>query len=435
MNRGHGAALHEVHRVAVDMKYGIAASLGLALAFVTPAAAQSVQSIAAVVNDEVISVYDLERRLQLNISATGAPTAPEALRQLRSQVLASLIDETVQLQEARRLNIGVSDADLQREFSLIEQHNNIAAGQLEDYLRARNIDKEVLVSRLSAEISWRKLVFGRLRGTLVVSDEEIDEAIARMKRDQGQTESMLSEIFLPVDSPDLEKDVRRQAERLVAQLREGAPFGAAAQRVSRGVTAGSGGAVGWVQSGQLPPEIDQALALLRIDGISDPVRVPGGFYIVKLDNRRKLLVADPNQTEVTITQIILPLTGGADRREIESQISLASTFKQSIKSCGDADAVIKNLNPSGSGTLGTLRVGELPGPFRAAIAKLTIGEPSVPVVTESAVHVLVVCERVEAVAKLPDRATIADRLELFRLSMMARRYLRDLRRDAVVEYR
>lgn len=417
------------------MNYVGAAFLGLAVAIGTPAAAQPVQSIAAVVNDEVISVYDLERRLKLIISATGAPTAPEALRQLRSQVLASLVDETLQLQEARRLNVEATDADLQREFSMIEQHNNIAAGQLDDYLRARNIDKEVLVSRLSAEISWRKLVFGRLRDTLVVSDEEIDEAIARMKRDQGQTESMLSEIFLPVDSPDLEMDVRQQAERLVAELREGAPFDATAQRLSRGVTAGSGGAVGWVQPGQLPRQLDQALSLLGIGEISEPVRAPGGFYVIKLDNRRKLLVADPNQTEVTITQIILPLTSAADGREIEAQKSLASTVRQSIHSCGDADAVIKKLNLSESGTLGTLRVGELPEPFRVAIATLAIGKPSVPVVTESAVHVLVVCERVEAVAKLPDRDAIADRLKLFRLSMLARRYLRDLRRDAVLEYR
>ena len=350
-------------------------------------------------------------------------------------MLASLVDETLQLQEARRLNVEATDADLQREFSMIEQHNNIAAGQLDDYLRARNIDKEVLVSRLSAEISWRKLVFGRLRDTLVVSDEEIDEAIARMKRDQGQTESMLSEIFLPVDSPDLEMDVRQQAERLVAELREGAPFDATAQRLSRGVTAGSGGAVGWVQPGQLPRQLDQALSLLGIGEISEPVRAPGGFYVIKLDNRRKLLVADPNQTEVTITQIILPLTSAADGREIEAQKSLASTVRQSIHSCGDADAVIKKLNLSESGTLGTLRVGELPEPFRVAIATLAIGKPSVPVVTESAVHVLVVCERVEAVAKLPDRDAIADRLKLFRLSMLARRYLRDLRRDAVLEYR
>ena len=420
------------------MKYVGAAllGLGLGLAIVTPAAAQPVQSIAAVVNDEVVSAYDLERRLKLVISATRAPTDPKALRQLRSQVLASLVDETLQLQEARRLNIRVTDADLQREISLIEQHNNISAGRLDDYLRARNVEKDVLVSRLRAEISWRKLVFGRLRGSLAVSDEEIDEAIARMKRDQGQSESLLSEIFLPVDSPDLEEDVRQQAERLVARLREGTPpFGAAAQRLSRGATAGSGGAVGWVQPGQLPRQLDQALSLLGVGEISDPVRVPGGFYVIKLDNRRKLLVADPDQTEVTITQIILPLTSGAAGREIGAQKSLASTIRQSIHSCGDADAVIKKINSSESGPLGTLRVGELPAPFRAAIATLAIGEPSVPVVTESAVHVLVVCERVEAVAKLPSRDAIGDRLKLFRLSMMARRYLRDLRRDAVVEYR
>ena len=190
-----------------------------------------------------------------------------------------------------------------------------------------------------------------------------------------------------------------------------------------------------MQPGQLPQELDQTLSRLRIGEISDPVQVPGGFYIIKLENRRKLLVADPDQTEVTITQISLPLTTGADKREIESQKSLALNISQSIHSCSDAEAVIKNLNSSESGTLGTLRVGDLPEPFRAAIATLAVDEPSVPVVTGSAIHVLVVCKRVEAVAKLPNRAAIADRLKQFRLTMMARRYLRDLRRDAVVEYR
>ena len=294
--------------VAVTMKKYLV--IGLILTSLTvagavpPATAQQVQRIAAIVNDEVVSGFDVEQRIDMVIRSTRLRNTPETRRRLRQQVLRGLIDETLQLQAAQRNNISVSEADLQRAYGVLERQNRLEAGRLPEFLRANGLSQEALARQLRAEIAWSKLVRRRLQPSVSIGEDEVNEVLDRLQANADLPETRLSEILLPVDSPEKEEETLRNALRLVQQLREGAPFDAVAREFSRGATANNGGEIGWVQPGQLAEELDRTVAALAIGAVSEPVRATGGYYIIRLHERRNIAGDDPLETKLSLKQML-----------------------------------------------------------------------------------------------------------------------------------
>ncbi len=410
-----------------------AAALCLLAALPQEVSAQQVQSIAAVVNDEVISAYDLEQRVRLLFTTARMRDTPNTRRRLRQRALRGLIDEKLRLQEARRFSISVTEADLQRGIDVVEKQNNMKPGDLKRFLASRDIGFDIFVDRLRAEIAWNKLVSRRLRPALRIGEDEIDEVEKQVVESKEETAFLISEIFLPVDSIDNDPRVKQTAERIVADIQGGARFAEMARQYSEGVTAFEGGDVGWVRPGQLAPQIVAVLARIARGSMTPPIQTNAGYFIVELRDRRS--PDEPGRATVTLKQIVLPLTGGASAAEIESQRRRAETIAASINSCSDAEGVIARLESPESGDLGTLEVSDLPAEFRPVVRETPIGKGSPPIVRENSIHVLVVCKRQIDNLEPPDREAIARALSNTRLALMARRYLRDLRRDATVEIR
>lgn len=410
-------------------------ALGLISAAGTPASAQGVQRIAAIVNDEVISVYDLEQRIRLLLSTSRSRPTPEIMRRMQAQVLQSLIDERLQLQEASRLNIGVDDSEIQNAIRYIENQNGMAEGGLAETLLKGGSNVDALVTQLEAQIAWSKVVGQRLRPRVSVGQEEVDAVLARIRANAGRGENLVSEIFLSAEGVVQKEETRRNAVELVAQLRRGAPFSDVARQVSQGLSAPDGGNVGWVEGGALAPELDAVLAKLNVGQISDPIEIVDGFYILFLRDRRGGTGADASQIRVSLKQIFLELPGDASEDLIAARMEAARSLSGNARGCDSFQAIIDDLDSGQSGDVGTIVLGDTPESFRAAIAALKVGEVSQPVLDPSGVRVFMVCDRQEPQVEEPDRTTIENNIGQTRLSMLARRYLRDLRRDAVVEYR
>ena len=138
--------------------------------------------------------------------------------------------------------------------------------------RPHGIERSALVDQLTASIVWTKLVRRLVSQTNVVSDEEIDYALKRAKETANEPQSRVAEIFLAVDNPQQEDEVRRLAERLTEQMKQGARFSAVAQQFSQSATAAVGGDIGWVRPEQLSPEIGKAVAQMRPGELSAPIR-------------------------------------------------------------------------------------------------------------------------------------------------------------------
>ncbi len=399
------------------------------------ARAQDIQRIAAIVNDEVVSRYDVQQRIQLVISTSGLSDTQQVRRRLRQQVLRGLIDESLQIQAAKLHSVRVEKADLDRAFGFIEQQNKVPRGQLDRYMQAKRIPKAALEGQLRAEISWSKLIRRRLGRNVQIGDEEVDEVLAKLQANAGRSEQRISEILLPIDAPGQEDDVRRTALGLLRQLREGAGFAAMARQFSRGATAPQGGAVGWVQPGQLDPILDRAMAKLQVGAVSEPIRATGGYYLLQLHERRQIAAVGQTSMKLTLKQIILPAIEKADTAALAAQSLAVQAAMKSTKGCGEVDAVAKQLHAASAGDLGTLALADLPKNIAAAVKGLAVGRFSAPIRNQGSAMLLMVCKRDEIKGKGPSRESITENLTRRRLAALAQRYLRDLRRSAVVELR
>jgi peptidyl-prolyl cis-trans isomerase SurA len=418
----------------------------LLLAFPAALPAQE-QRIAAIVNDEVVSAQDLNERLGLVLLTSRIQDQEQARQQLSPQVLRSLIEEALQLQEAQRLSIDVTPDELNRALADIASRNQMTPNQLEQMLANNEIDPKTLRNQLRAQISWLKIVNQRLRPQVNVTVDQLEIAVEEAKRNQGQPEYLLSEIVLPVDSPRDEPRVAADAARLVRTLSEGASFEALARQVSASATARQGGDVGWVPASTIPPELESALERLRPGEVSEPLRSPVGFYIFQLRDRR-LGVApstDGNErtpVEVKLSQVLFE-ADITNAEALSAQVDEAGSLRARLVDCAAVNAAAEELQAPASGDLGWLKVNDLPAVLAEAVRDLPEGEISAPLQGPGGVHLLMVCERRggetpetgNAIASEEDRQKIGEQLERERLDRLARRYLRDLRKEAFIDIR
>ncbi|UEM05272.1 peptidylprolyl isomerase [Skermanella rosea] len=255
-------------------------------AAIAPPPPRSVEGIAAVVNDDIISMSDLSARLQLALVSSGLPGTAEVRQRLTPQVLRSLIDERLQMQEAARANISVTDKEIDDAFGRVAEQNQMKRDQLEKMLSSQGVPRSALESQIRATIGWGKLVQRRLRPSIEIGEEEIDAVLRRIEANAGKPEYLAAEIYLAVDSPEREEEVRRLADRLVEQIGQGASFPAVARQFSQSAGATNGGDLGWVQQGQLPEELDTTLRDLRPGQVSRPIRSLTGYHILLLREQR-----------------------------------------------------------------------------------------------------------------------------------------------------
>lgn len=413
----------------------LALALLLLAALCPPGAAQQLQRIAAVVNDEVISVFDVENRMRLVIATSGLPDNAETRRRLQGQIMRSLIDERLQIQEANRLSVSVTEREISQAVQRIEQANRMQPGALLNALAGAGVDRSALQTQIRASIGWQKVVNRRLRPTLQVGEDEVDEVLQRITASKGAVEYLLAEIFLTVESPEQEDEVRQNIDSMVEQMRRGVSFAAMAQQFSQAASAQSGGDIGWIERTQLDEEVRTLLDQMAVNRATPPIRTASGFYIYLLRDRRVLAAPNPEDATVSLAQLVMPLEPGAGEDDIAAQKALAETVRESISGCEDLQRVAKELGAPPAEPAPDLRVGDLNPAIRPTVSDLKVGEASAPMQTEAGLVMIMVCARKEPPSNLPSREDIAENLTRQRVDLTARRYLRDLRRAAFIDVR
>jgi len=397
--------------------------------------AQSVQRIAAVVNDEVISVYDLESRTMLVIATSGLPDNAETRRRVQPQVLRNLIDERLQVQEADRLNATVNEREIAEAIQRVERANNMQPGQLSQELANIGIDRSAIVSQIKAGLAWQKVVSRRLRPALQVGQDEIDEVLERINANKGAVEYLLAELFLSVETPEQEDEVRQTMENILDQMRRGSAFQVMAQQFSQSASASTGGDIGWVERSQLEDEVVQFLDQMQNGRATPPIRTATGFYVYLLREKRTLAAPAPEDATVSLAQLILPVEPNATEADVASQTELAETVRESITGCADLKRVAGELGLPGGDPTPELRIGDLNPAVRPLVSGLKADEAAKPIRGDSGIVLVMVCARKEPPSNLPSREDIAENLTRQRLDLIARRHLRDLRRAAFIDVR
>lgn len=251
--------------------------------------AQQKIKIAAIVNDEAISMTDVEDRMKLVMISSGIPDSADIRAKILPQIIEALIEEQLKFQEAKRNKLNVSEEEINEGFGAIATQNKFTPEQFSELMRKQGIPEGTLIRQIKAQLAWNKVVKSILKDQVDVSETDVDTRIERLKGKIGQTEYLVSEIFLPLDNPARTADVQQLAQKMAGELQaKKVPFGPVAAQFSKAAGAEKGGSIGWIQQGQLEPDLDNVLKTLEEGQISNPVQTTDGFHILFLQKKRTL---------------------------------------------------------------------------------------------------------------------------------------------------
>ena len=387
--------------------------------------------IAAIVNDDVISLYDLEARLDLLIFTSNQKNTNQLRKRLTRQTLNTLINEKLKLQEANRLKIQIPQVAIEQFFSNMEKRNNMPKGGLTKFLELNGIERTVLLEQIESTIAWQRIISKIFSPQISISEEEINDVINDIEVSKGKPEFLTSEIFLPVNNPLESNEVLKNATRLIEQIRKGASFNVLARSYSQSASAAVGGDLGWIRQGQLELDLDSELSSMKKNSVSKPIRTAGGYYIILKRDQRIGAGLSSSTEKLNIRQVFL----SASTEDKIAIIEKAKTMSSRAKNCSEMETLEAESNSPLSGPLGLVNVLSLPASIRNTVKNLPVGKVSAPISSKDGVMFIMICERIKDSSTDSLRPKIKQTLLNNRLNISAKGYIRDLRQAAFVDIR
>jgi peptidyl-prolyl cis-trans isomerase SurA len=389
----------------------------------------------ATVNGEIITATDIEQRMALiRIANNDVALPPEELQRLRQQVFSNLIDEKLQIQEAKAADITIDENVVNEQFARLALRFKQTPDQFSTYLLSKGSSAAAVKQQIRGEFAWDRLLSRNIQSTTNVSTEEVTSVVQRMNDSKGQDEFHLGEIYLSAP-PENVAAVTENARKIIQALQAGGSFAAYARQFSEASTAVVGGDLGWVKSGQLPTSMAEAATSMQPGQLVGPIQVPGGVSIMLMIDRRQVLTADPRDAILSLKQISLDFPAGTTQAKASELAGQFADATRNIAGCGGADAVATQLGANVV-SRDNIEMRALPAPLQNTLISLQIGQTTQPFgAADEGVSVLVLCGRdLPQTATAPNIEQIEQRLLEEKVNKRAQRYLRDLRRDAVIEY-
>ncbi|MDX1609862.1 MAG: peptidylprolyl isomerase [Halofilum sp. (in: g-proteobacteria)] len=400
---------------------------------------EPLERIVAVVNDSVILESELDEQSELVRSrmrrAGEDPPPPDVLRE---RLLDEMILEEIQIQHARQRGIEVDDEAVNNAL------RNMAADRGTDLagLRQRAAENDLDFARLREDVRTQ-LLLSRLRQRVIasqvtVAEQEIDDFLSRLDRSRNRDVAYdVRHILLRVPESASEAELaqtRERARALVEDLRGGADFATVAARESAGPEALSGGDLGWREAGQLPGLFVEALESMTPGEVSEPLRSPNGFHVLKLVDRRG--GAPQTITEHRARHILLRDTSDSDRprrelAELRRRIEDGASFGQLARRHSEDEGTA-----SQGGDLGWFGPGEMTPAFQEVVEGLEPGQLSEPFRTPFGWHLVqVLDERERTDVERYRRAQARQTLYQREVEEETRRWLRERREESYIDVR
>ena len=388
----------------------------------------------AIVNGEVITQTDINQRLAfLLIASDGQPTAEE-LQRLRQQVFSNIIDETLQIQAAKAAEIEITDAEIDKTVERVANNVKQTPEQMAEYLKSRGASIRTVRRQIHGEMAWRRLQGAKIESRSSVAEDEVKAVLDRLEASKGTQEYRVGEIYIPATSATMQQ-AQANAAQIIDGIRQGGSFVAYARQFSQASTAAVGGDLGWVRPEQLPDPIANAMRQMAPGQISAPIPVPGGVSIIAVQDVRKILTADPRNAVLTMKQVTVKFPPGTSRQSAEPVVARFAQASRSIGGCGGAEKLGADFKAEVV-EADDVKMRELPPVLQQMLVGMQIGQATPPIGSlDDGVRVLVLCGRDIADPTMPTYDQLFAQMNEERVNLRARRYLRDLRRDAVIDFR
>jgi peptidyl-prolyl cis-trans isomerase SurA len=394
----------------------------------------SVVKATAIVNGEVITQTDIDQRLALLAIANNQPIPANEIERLRQQVLSNLIDETLQIQAAKAEEIEITDADIDKTVARVAGNVKQTPDQMAAYLKSRGSSIRSIRRQIQGEIAWRRLQSKKIESTVSVGDEEVQAVIDKLTASKGAEEFRVGEIFISSNSAN-EEQAAASAQRVYNALKQGGSFVGYARQFSEASTAAVGGDLGWVRPEQLPEQLAQAVKQMRPGMVSPPIKLAGGYSIIAVQDVRKILTADPRDSILSLKQVTVAFPKGTTRDAAEPIVARFAQAALNIGGCGGAERIAGDLNAEVVQS-DDVKMRDLPPALQEMMLQMQVGQATRPFGSiEEGVRVLVLCGRDQVDPSMPSFDQVYAQLNEERVNLRSRRYLRDLRRDAIIDFR
>jgi peptidyl-prolyl cis-trans isomerase SurA len=402
-----------------------------------------VDRIVAVVNKDVITMSELsaavgqaERQLQRQ----GTALPPRAV--LERQMLERLILDKAQLQTARDTGIRIDEVQLDRAVQRIAENNKMTLAEFRSTLERDKVPFEAWREDLREQIILQRLREREVEDKIQVSDTEIDLFLEEMKTHPERAEYNISHILVRIpeqSGPERIEEARARAQKALAEARAGGDFSRIAASYSDAPDALEGGALGWRTQERLPELFAATLAGMKPGEVSEPLRSPAGFHLVKLNDRREAGVATAPVVQTHARHILVRTSEVVS--ESEARRRLADLRERIVKGNADfAELARVHSDDAGSaargGELDWIYPGDTVPDFERALQELKPGEISQPVKTPFGYHLIQVLERRSSDVS-PERRRLDARkvLRERKAEDSFQEWLRQLRDQAYVELR
>lgn len=397
-------------------------------------AQENVFRIAAIANDKIITVSDIDNRLNLILATSSLESTPEMIKSLKEQILKSLIDEALEIQEAEKKGVTVNQEEVDKAIGYIEKQNDKPEGSLKEHLKTHEIPLYALEDQVRANISWLRLISEQYGPTITITDKEVDQTLKKIQDSLGSPQVKASEIFLSIDSLDKEQEVLRVAKGLSEDIKKGASFDMLARQFSEAPSASAGGDIGWVSKGQLDEAIDKVLFSMKEGEVSGPIQTKTGVYILLVNEKAQETIE--KETFYTLKNIILPVFLDKSSEAIDRASTQVDSIKGEAISCDSLETIADKILGRVE-TMENVPFSNIPGPIQEIIRSLPVETPSETLKTPEGAGFIMICNKEEKSQKveLPDKEIIRQKLISQKLELIARRVLRDLRRAAFIETR
>ncbi|MCX5620237.1 peptidylprolyl isomerase [Bombella pollinis] len=393
--------------------------------------------IIIIVNGQILTQRDVEDRARLFVISTGLTPNAEVMERLRGQLIQQLINERLKMQEILRRHINVEPEQIAEAIRTIETRNGMPENALRNRLKADGVSLTTLIDQIRVQIGWMQVLREELGTRSRVTPLQITQREEALQREAGRPQYLISEIFVPVNDPRHDATELAFTQTIINQLRNGAPFAIVAAQFSQDQSALQGGSRGWMQEDNIEPEVLPIVQKMPENAISNPIKVPGGYEIVTVLDRRT--IGKQMGTILNMRQAFFPFSTQLDPSNPTDQQKLALQKaiheSQTIKTCEEMEALntsLGNSRPSNPG----LQVEERLAPqMKAVVDKIATGHSSHPLVAPDGIALLMVCSREQRNLAQQTPGQIADQLMNERVEQASQQLQRALRRTAIIKIR
>ena len=393
------------------------------------------QGIVAVVNTDIISQFDFIDRIKLVIFTSQLPSDKKTVKRISPQILRGLITDQLKLQETKKLGIKVGPSELKAAITKIEKMNGLAKGKMRILMKEKGINFRSFERQVEIQTAWQKAVVKNVLSTNKIGDDAVDSAITAIESNKGKPEYNVGEIFISFETSKSPLETGQIAMRLYSQLEQGANFSALARAFSQSVSAATGGNLGWVRHYQVEKNLSKTMILMKKNTISKPFKGEGGYYILRLFDKRLSSGVPSEKIKVTFQQLFIPLPENSKIKQMTDVVERAENISSNTKNCSDLNKKGKELGSTQSGELKIDDVLKLPSNIRSIVNKIELSKASKPIKTSTGILIIMVCKRSGGGTAKNMKAQIKNMLLQQLAILIDRRMLRDIRRTSFLDIR